>query len=81
MQLDSVKKVSCNTCGMQFLREGNLEHHEKTTGVCEQYRYKSVHPHSDHPPIPYTFYTKNDGGAQTYIVSDEGECVRDQAGG
>lgn len=40
MQLHSEKKVSCNTCGMQFLREGNLERHEKTIGACEQYKYK-----------------------------------------
>jgi hypothetical protein len=40
MQLHSGEKVNCNTCGMQFLREGNLERHEKTTDACEQYKYK-----------------------------------------
>lgn len=40
MQLHSEKNVSCNACGMQFLRESNLERHEKTTTACKQYKYK-----------------------------------------
>ncbi len=40
MQLHGGRKVSCGTCGMQFLRESNLERHENTTGACQQYMYK-----------------------------------------
>ena len=40
MQLHSEKRFSCSTCGMHFLREGNLERHEKTISACQQYKYK-----------------------------------------
>ncbi len=41
MQLHGGKTFGCNACGKLFLREGNLERHEETTGECEQHKYKS----------------------------------------